>query len=206
MKWLFMTLFIIPTLGLARDREILKCLGVEEKSYHVTKKMGPLYELNQRIISEMIQISHVELTPAAFNEVCSSKSPSQSLRLLKLSLSQGKDIFVMASDITGMQKQMTQGMIEDYVELSKELFLNFLSQVQTLSPTPKCLEENIPGLADFLYEVKYLQEDIDIKKIFKGRDLTFFDKIKNYPKIYKVCADLLKKKAKSPSTSSPKKR
>jgi hypothetical protein len=206
MKWLLMTFLIIPHLGFARDREILKCLGVEEKAYHQAKTMGPLYELNQRIISEMIQISHVELEPKAFTHVCLSTKPSQSLRLLKLSLAQGKEIFVMASDINGMQKQMTQGMIDDYVELSKEIFMNFMAQVQSFSPTPTCLEDSIPGLKDFLFEFKYLQEDVDVKQIFKGRDLAFFDKLSHYPKMFQACKDRLKKKLKPKSTSSAKKR
>jgi endonuclease V-like protein UPF0215 family len=48
--------------ALRQDRQILKCLGEEEKRFHLNKEVGPIYDLNQRLISEMIQTPGIETT------------------------------------------------------------------------------------------------------------------------------------------------
>ena len=101
---------------------------------------------------------------------------------------------------------MTEGMIEDYVEATREILLSFIAQIQSISPTPNCLKEEIPELDQFFNEIKYLQEDIDTKKIFEGKDQKIFEKLKNYPQAFEKCRARLKKKLKSESKAAPKKR
>ena len=55
--------------------------------------------------------------------------------------------------------------------------LGFISQIQAASPTAQCLYEEIPDLNQFFIEIKYLQEDVDMKKIMAGKDEKIFEKM-----------------------------
>lgn len=206
MKCLVITILILlPALVGAKENKLLKCLGSEEKSFHLKKNTGPLYDLNQRLIAEMIQIPNAQVNEETYIEVCVRNTESFGLKLLQISINQGKDIFSISSDIEGMQKQITVGMIEDYAETTKEIFLSFLAQIQTAAPSPTCLSEEIPDLDNFLSDIKHLQEDVDIKKIFRGRDKGIFERLKTYPKMFERCRSRLKKNAKPSSTPADKK-
>lgn len=189
----------------SRDRQILKCLGEEERRFHLKKDTGPVYDLNQRLIAEMLQIPYVELNNADYLTICSGQKFSESWKLLELSIVKGRDLFVISDKVGGMQRDMTLGMIDDYVEATREILLTFISQIQAQSPTPTCLKEEIPSLDNFFVEIKYLQEDVDMKSIFKGKDQKIFGELKNYPLAFEKCRARLKKKPKSPSTAAPKK-
>jgi hypothetical protein len=206
MKCFVMILTLLLSSSLfAKDRAILKCLGEEEKRFHLKKETGPVYELNQRLIAEMIQIPGIEIHQDDYLAVCTGQKFSESWKLLELSIVKGKELFVLPKGLEGMQKSVTMGMIEDYVDITKEMLLEFISKIQTLSPTPTCLKEKIPELDSFFTEIKYLQEDVDMQTIFRGKDKRIFDKLKNYPIAYEKCRALLKKKAKSESKAAPKK-
>lgn len=189
----------------ARDGQILKCLGEEEKRFHLKKETGPVYDLNQRLIAEMIQIPKIELEPDNYLSICTGKKFSESWKLLEHSIKFGKKMFIIPKDVIGMQREMNKGMIDDYVEATREILLTFISQIQTISPHPACLKEEIPELDTFFTEIKYLQEDVDMKVIFMGRDKTIFEKLKNYPLAFEKCRTRLKKKPKSSSTPPAKK-
>ncbi len=196
---LFLTL--LSHSAFANEGDILKCLGEEEKRFHLKKESGPVYDLNQRLISELVQIPRIQLNREDYLAVCAGNDFSESWKLLELSIKKGKGIFKIPSDMGGMQKGMAEGMIDDYIEASKEILLTFISQIQAQSPTPTCLKEEIPELDNFFYEFKYLQEDVDIRQIFKGKDEKIIDKLKNYPLAFEKCRARLKKKPKSESTS-----
>jgi hypothetical protein len=196
---------MMPIIAYSRDTKLLKCLGTEEKRFHLNKETGPLYDLNQRLISEIIQIPGAEVTTVDFHDICSRKRPSEALHLLQLSIQKGKTIFEIPKSLTGIPRQITIGMIDDYVDATKEIFLNFISQIQTSAPTPQCLNEEIPELAEFFNDIKYLQEDVDINRIFKGRDQKIFEKLLTYSEAFKKCQERLKKKLKSSSTPADKK-
>lgn len=195
------TLTLLSLSGFAKEGDILKCLGDEEKRFHLKKETGPVYDLNQRLISELVQIPRIKLHREDYLTVCAGNDFSESWKLLELSIKKGKDIFESPSDLRGMQKEMTEGMIDDYIEASKEILLTFISQIQAQSPTPDCLKKEIPELEKFFYEFKYLQEDVDIAQIFKGYDEKLVEKLKNYPLAFEKCRARLKKKAKSESTT-----
>ena len=178
---------------------LLKCLGNEEKRLHLAKSLGPLYDLNQRLIAEMIQIPNAQVQSSELSIICSQTKFSESWKLLEASITKGKSLFFIPENINGMQRQMTIGMIEDYREAAKEILLNFISQIQAQSPTPECLKEEIPELNNFFIEIKYLQEDVDIQKIFEGKDKKIFEKLKDYPQAFDKCRERLKKKLKSKS-------
>lgn len=198
--------FLLAASSYARqERQILKCLGEEEKKFHLNKETGPLYDLNQRLISEMVQIPKVEIRDEAYLDICTGPQFSRSWKLLDRSIREGKSLFVIPDKVEGMEREITLSMIDDYVEATREILLSFISQIQTHSPTPQCLKEEIPELDAFFTEIKYLQEDVDMAQIFKGKDQRVVEKLKNYPLAFEKCRARLKKKAKSPSTEAPKK-
>lgn len=207
MKTATFLIFMLITNSLwARSNQgILKCLGEEERRFHQKKEQGPIYDLNQRLIAEMVQIPNVELNPSDLHTICSGKDFSESWKLLELSIKKGRELFVLSKDQSGIQGSMTLGMIDDYVEATREILLTFIAQIQSTSPTPTCLKEEIPMLDNFFFEIKYLQEDVDMKTLFKGKDQRIFDQLKSYPKAFQKCRERLKKKPKSASTEAPKK-
>lgn len=200
---IFLFLLAAPTYG--QNYQILKCLGQEEQRFHLKKETGPVYELNQRLISEMVQIPRIEIRAEDYRIICSGKQFSESWKLLEYSIKKGKDLFIIPKELTGLQRNMAEGMLEDYMGATREILLTFISQIQMLSPTPTCLKEEIPELDSFFTEIKYLQEDVDLKQIFAGKDQRIFEKLKNYPLAFEKCRAALKKKAKSKSTARPKK-
>lgn len=206
MKCLVIFLFtLISAQAYGAQGDILKCLGDEEKRFHLKKETGPIYDLNQRLISELVQIPKIQLKREDYLKVCAGNNFSESWKLLELTLKKGKDIFLVPSSIRGMQRGMALGMIDDYIEASKEILLTFISQIQAQSPTVTCLKEEVPELDKFFYEIKYLQEDVDIRQIFEGKEEIIVEKLKNYPLAFEKCRARLKKKAKSGSTNRPKK-
>jgi hypothetical protein len=208
MKWIVITSFFLLSfnaLATRDERQILKCLGEEEKKFHLKKETGPLYDLNQRLISEMVQIPKAELDPEYFSEMCNKRSQSPALKLLELSIRMGKDVFEVPPEVLGSQREMALGMIDDYIESTKEIFLQFMTQIQTQAPSASCLKEEIPQIDAFFTDIKYLQEDVDMKKIFAGRDLKIFKKLLGYPQAFERCRLRIKKKLKSESKAAPKK-
>lgn len=206
MKCLVILFFtMLSPLTLAAPGDILKCLGDEEKRFHLKKETGPVYDLNQRLISELIQIPGIQLAREDYLSACAGNNFSESWKLLELTIKKGKKIFAIPSELKGMQRGMAEGMIDDYIEASKEILLTFISQIQSQSPTPTCLKEEVPELDKFFYEIKYLQEDVDIRQIFEKREDRIMDRLKNYPLAFEKCRARLKKKARSESTKRPKK-
>lgn len=208
MKCLVITTFMLLSLAAhaTRDeRQLIKCLGEEEKKFHLKKDTGPLYDLNQRLISEMLQIPKAELETEYFNEMCGKNSPSPALKLLELSIRHGDDIFMVPDSVVGSQRSVAEGMIDDYIESTKEIFLNFMTQIQTLAPSADCLKVEIPEIDAFFTDIKYLQEDVDMKKIFAGRDAKIFQKLLRYPQAFERCQARIKKKLKSASKPAAKK-
>ncbi len=208
MKCFVITLLILSSslAFSARDERLLiKCLGAEEKRFHLNKDTGPLYELNQRLISEMIQIPIAELSNQDYVEICNKNSFSASWKLLELSIRKGKDIFQLPPSVSGTQRSISEGMISEYMEVTKDIFLSFMTSIQALAPSATCLKEEIPQLDNFFNDIKYLQEDVDIKQIFRGRDIKIFQRLKDYPQAFGRCKERLKKKLKSSSKPAPKK-
>lgn len=203
MKCLVMIIFFSFSLH-ARTMDLLKCLGEEEKKLHLKKNVGPTYELNQKLIGEIIQIPSVDIEKEKLQTICNSKA-SPSWKLLELSLVEGRKIFLMPKSENEMQKNINESMIKDYIDSSKDIFLALISQIQTISPSPDCLTKEFPVLVGFFQDLKYLQEEIDMNKIFKGREKKIFDSLKDYPKALRKCQDRLKKKERSESTSALKK-
>lgn len=202
---LFSFALFLGAIAPAYSGDILKCLGEEEKKYHVSKKSGPRYDLNQKLIAEVIQIPQVKVKDHFFKQICQTKFNIPSLKLLELSLIEGKNIFIPPQTSNVAQASVNESMIDGYIETSKEIFLEFIASIQVLSPTPNCLKEEIPQLDKFFVEVKHLQDEMDLKDLLKKKDIKIFKELKNYPQAFEKCLERKSKKDKSESTEAPKK-
>lgn len=205
MKWFVIALIFTSFECLAKtDSPLLVCLGKEEKNFHLSKKQGPIYELNQKLISEIIQIPSVQLEPKDLFQIC-EKSVSPSIKLLSLTLSRGEDLFKISEDAPESQRLIARGMIKDFVEISREIFLNFVSSIQTMAPTPHCIEEEIPELKKLFSDLKYLQDEVEVRKLFEVKEIQIFEKLQSYQEVFQRCLARTKKKLKSGSKPALKK-
>jgi len=201
MNWPFILFLLSASSVFSRTHDLLKCLGQEERKLHLSKTTGPTYELNQKLIAEIIQIPHVQITETHLKEICDS-SFGPSWKLLELSLFEGDKLFI--NNETGMQKNINESMIKEYLEASREILLGLISSVQTLSKDPNCLIKNFRSLDEFYVDLKYLQEELSSEKIFQGREKKIFKDLKKYQKILKKCQVETKKKRNS-SPTAPRK-
>jgi hypothetical protein len=202
MKWIAL-IILAPTLIYAqRSSPVLKCLGSEERDYHLKKVSGPRMDLNQKLIAEIIQIPQVSIKPEFIESICHSKY-SPSLRLLELSLISEEKLFYTDGK-TDLVNSINQSMISDYIESSREIFIQFIHQVQAIAPTSNCLEDEIPELKEIFTNLKHAQEEIGVKKILNGKINSIFMKLIRFENILKNCQSRLKKTKRSGSTSSRK--
>lgn len=205
MKCIVIILSLFAVLPAFAQKELLKCLGEEEKRFHLQKSTGPVYDLNQKLIGEMVQIPNAIVKPQYLKTICAPKEFSESWKLLEFSILHGKKIFTIPSSITGMQREVAQGMIEDYIEATREILIGFINAIQAEAPSATCLKEEIPQLDQFFNEIKHLQEDVDLAQVFVKKDQKIFNRLKDYPQSFKRCRERLKKKASSGSVPEAKK-
>lgn len=203
-----MTLSLLSLNTMARPSELLRCLGVEEQRLHKAKSQGPEYQLNQQLISELVQVQNVDLRPELLKKICSSAVSSPSRMFLYTLLDNGKSIFEFSHGITGFEKSIAESMLEDFVLSSQQIVLGYIATIQQESPTADCLKKNIPEL-DLLYvDMKYLEEEVETKYLFKKKGLAekILGKLSDYPAILKKCQPSKDKKTdKSGSTAKRKK-
>jgi len=180
----------------------LKCLGSEEKRFHLNKRQGPVYDLNQKLISEIVQIPGVSLRPDVLRDICRPGQFSESWKLLEHTLKEGKAIFLFKNKSNA---ELASGMADDYIEASRDILIGFITSIQAEAPSADCLKREIPKLDEFFYKIKALQEDVDMKQIFENYDVRIFEQLKSYPRAFERCQRRLKKNTKSGVVSDPKK-
>lgn len=183
MKFIYGIFLLFSFSSWSQSQGILRCLGIEEARMHENKENGPLFHLNQKLISELVQIPGLRINQVDYRRICGQGN--ESLKLLEQILIQGKSLFINTQQ--GMRKSITDGMIEDFIISSKEIFLNLISSIQMISPTPHCLNQHIPELPKLLEKIKYLEDEVEIQKIFGNKDLEILKKIQDYPLYFKNC-------------------
>ncbi|HLW58216.1 MAG TPA: hypothetical protein VKY27_12560 [Bacteriovoracaceae bacterium] len=185
MKFIYGIILLFSFSSWSQSEGILRCLGLEEARMHENKESGPLFQLNQRLISELVQIPGLRINRVDYRRICGQGN--ESLKLLEQILIQGKSLFINTQQ--GMRRSITDGMIDDFIISSKEIFLNFISSIQMISPTPHCLNQHIPELPKLLERIKYLEDEVELQKIFGNKDLEIFKKLQDYPLYFKACEE-----------------
>jgi len=125
--------------------KLLKCLGLQEKVFHQKKLSGALYELNQRMIAELVQLSGIDGNELLINQVCRSQREG-ALYLLEAILLDTRDWYIIRPQASSLGTSLSQELVKELNLSGPELLLSFLGQLQMESPTPDCLEKNIPGV------------------------------------------------------------
>jgi len=203
-RLLFLVFFALPTLvpAQAPGSRLMKCLAMQEAQFHRRKAAGAFFELNQRLIAELVQVSGVEAAPALLSTVCRSRDQG-ALHLLEALLLDPKGWFVMKAQTSALGAPLARELVRELNATAPEILLTFLSQLQMQAPTPDCLERHVPGLAQLYQNVKWLQEEVDLEKITnKQRQLAaLFAKIHTVDEIYRRCAQ---EKAKNTATGAAK--
>lgn len=163
--------------------KLVKCIAKEEAYFHKShqQKSGPLYKLNQSLISELIQLPDtVQVNKKLLVELCDNKTLFKSPLLIE-KLVRTPNIFT--SNIKNKQLSsaaLDRMAINRLQAKSYSLILEFILNTQTLASDPKCIYRKVPELNSLMNKVKYVQEDIGIAKIFKEIE----DKNKFYLNIF----------------------
>lgn len=183
---------------------LLRCLGVEEKRFHAKKQTGAVYDLNQRLIGELVMINKIEGQKVLLDRICDKKSYSPSVGLMEAMLLMPYNWAAPGKTGTEIQDTIQRELIKDLNAGMPEIFLNFLGQLQAESPTPQCLNEKIPSIKSLNEDVKWLQEEVDLDKITgkRKRLQSIFAGIHQVEKLYAECREA-QSKAKSKSTDKP---
>jgi hypothetical protein len=184
--------------------QLLICLGKIEKSYHKTKQLGPFYELNQNLINELTQVPGIEAQPEVLKKICkiSPEAPLVLLEEILLNPSSWHNLKKSESPVT---QKIAKQLIKEMNQQSPEILLIFLGALQAQMPTHNCLEKYIPGLNHLYRDVKWLQEEMDLKKIASTKDrlVPIFNRLRDLKEITQACNDeKSKNNAKSPKSAS----
>ena len=200
----YITIIIITQLisiGISKEiTPILQCLAKEETSFHKGQVKGPLYKLNQGLISEFIIYHKVYLHKYHEGPICNPrKNSSPSIILLKKLLLHQDKIFYIPQVDSNQKKQM-KFQIDNLVEKAPEFFLQWLSNLQAMLPTPDCLNKHITGLVKMKKRIRYLQNEPHQKNLIgtESEIKAIFKDLSNIKNIIRLCKkDKIKRSKKS---------
>ncbi len=183
------TTHLAPAYSRPGPTRLMYCLGQQEKFFHLKKQTGPFYELNQNLMAELIQVPGLEASSVLLNRIC-KPSTMAPLYLLEAIVLDPKDWWVLKSDLEPQRRMIAIELMKEFRQMSPEILLTFLSSLQMIMPTPNCLERHIPGLSKMYHDVKWLQEEVDLKKITLGhkRIIPLFAKLQKYQDFALECA------------------
>lgn len=199
------TLFVlmITLSAWARPNPLLVCLGKEEQKIHTKKISGPYETLNQSMISNLIQLpKNIYIKNKYLKVVCSKSNLFPSISLLEILLKQKKSAFLIKTT-TDREHLIANNIIDDVVAEFPEVFITFVTNLQTLAPDPKCLEREIPPLTDLYLKLKYVRDKMSTEQIFKsaGSLNKIFDKFHLMDEIIESCKRYNKRKKLSPKNT-----
>lgn len=174
---------------------LVKCLGREEHKIHRKKVSGALYELNQRMISELVMFNKINISPEMKKEICASSKPTPSVRLLEYLVAHQDKVFDLTGKINEAEKELYKSSIQEFTDIIPDLFFLYITHLQAATPRPSCLEEHIPELKSLLSDVKNLEGDIPIKDLLKqkNRGDKILRQLRNFQQINDACEEELKK-------------
>jgi hypothetical protein len=174
--------------------QITRCLGAEEALIHKAKDHGPVYQVNQILLSIFLNLSQINLKKKYYQELCAQPEVGTSLRFLELIFRNYNQLFT-----TTNAKDEKSAKLEDIAELINklpELFNQYLLELKIKSPVHNCLEKNIKELSNFYIQVQYLEEDTNFKVIAdKDKQLIkILDQLKQKEEIFERCKNEMNSK------------
>lgn len=171
-------------------QSLLHCLGAEESHYAKLKYTGPNYKLNQLMIEEISSLSDLKILPDAYRRICRDPKAYPSLLLLESLMHKQSRLFR-----TGKDQQFQISTLKTLRANSGRLLITYLSYIQSVSSTAKCIENEIPQVTNLYSRYRYLQDVIDPNDLngSMAELKQIFNKLKNVDRILKSC----KKKSKN---------
>jgi hypothetical protein len=179
----------------AHGLDVLECLGAEELILHKKKLTGPLYTLNQRFINELSSWGKIHIKPKELTKICTSQEFSPSVNLLRHFIIFEKSFFEVSTyKKTISEIALQKSLINSLMSKIPNIFFNYLSSLQALAENPKCLNLKVPELNYFIYQFKYLEDEIPTKFLLKNKSKlsSIFNKIRDLDVILKSCSEISK--------------
>ena len=165
---------------------VTRCLGNEERFYHLQKISGPHYQLNQILINEFADLTGVTFRPEILNKLCIAPYDKKISRNLWDSLFRLNDHGIVEVD---PRSDTAKKLKIDFISKLPALFDQYVLILGNTAPHAHCLLELIPELKEIQEERKYLGDKILFfdqarKNGVLNRAL---DKLQKIPKLWKNC-------------------
>ncbi|MEX0799056.1 MAG: hypothetical protein WD025_06410 [Bacteriovoracaceae bacterium] len=134
---------------------------------HKHKLGGPVFKLNQEVISSFVQLrDSIYMKDKYVKQVCAANSPS--MKVLELLMTKNTVFFSIYTEKRSPKKlAIDQSNINELREKSSLLFVNFVTQMQAIMSKPNCMEKHIPELTLFYEKMRYILEDIGLRRVMK---------------------------------------
>ncbi len=189
----FLLIYVILT-SYTFGQSLLHCLGKEEAHYAKLKYTGPNYKLNQIMIEEISALSDLEILPAAYRRICRDPKAYPSLLLLETLMRRQTKLFKSSENM-----KFQHSTFQSIREKSGRLLINYLSYIQSVAPTAKCVENKIPGVKILYSRYHYLQDVVDEKDLNGSMQelKKIFAKLKNVDGLLNSCKQKRAKKTKN---------
>jgi hypothetical protein len=201
MKYLFLSLLIFSNSSLwAAENTVerlVKCLGKEEAKIHKNKLGGAVYELNQRLISELIMFNKIEVVPNVINDVCKFEGKVYpSVKLLEHLINKQEQVFAIPRKLPAVDKEILQATVTEFLDLLPEIFYMYIAHVQAASARHACLEDHVPALKELNRNIKALEQDIPARQLMSRNQVAskVMFGIRDVEGIWRKCDEELKKK------------
>lgn len=171
-------------------------MGREEHKIHKKKVSGAVYKLNMRMLEELVMFQKINIKPQLKKEICKSKAPPPSVRLLEYLIMYQDQVFDLSGKIHESEKELYRSSILEFNDVIPELFQLYVSLLQAATPKHSCLEENIPELKSLQSDIQYLEGEVPVKTLLKqkSRGEKIMMKLRNFDQINETCEQELKKK------------
>lgn len=174
---------------------ILKCLAEEEKQIFESKLKGPIYFLNQEVLSIWTITPNLEIKDQYIVEICKNSNFSPSLSLIQYILLENKSLFKISSNEYGTQKDIN---ISNVIYKAPLLLNKYLGRLTLNLDNPMCLSEELKSFNEQINQMVYFKLNEFDQLITKQDIRIVFDKLKNLDKIQLKCE---KKKRRSISNN-----
>jgi hypothetical protein len=185
MKFL-LSIFLILFLSVhaqAQSKEFLKCLAQEELQFHKQKVGGAYYKLNQKLISELIQMTKTLTLKEKYQEqICNAPKKLVSLTLLKLMMIHKEDLFISYAPKGDLSMRSVDNQTKtEIVHESMKAFIHFINHLQAQTEKPNCLITKNKELYNLYLKARYTLEDQGLRQLINEvKDLeAIFDFISN---------------------------
>ncbi|MDH4467392.1 MAG: hypothetical protein QE271_04985 [Bacteriovoracaceae bacterium] len=206
-KYYILTIFFLSTeMNIKSQAEnsdktyaVTRCLGNEERFYHLNKISGPHYQLNQILINEFADLTGVTFRPEILKKLCVAPYDKKISRNLWDALFRLNDHGILEVD---PKSDTAKKLKKDFISKLPALFDQYILILGNTAPRANCMLDLIPELKEIQEERKYLGDKVPFfDQARKNGVLTrALDKLQKIPKLWKDCPEPKSIQNKAPKT------